>query len=367
MNKINVDSMLTARSIPHLLPRLQTKRDRYQVDNIIVRRLATVVNAGTAAILLASCATTNYEQPILDLQTAIDSSITTINALDAKATATQNARWRTQIADGRLLLTEGDNDCRIDADACRLFVESSNPYSRKQYPGVSLTPNSKASLSALRLYVGRLHSIVSADTVGEVRTATNAALGGVQQIDEAVAKATGRQVTSEIAAFEEPLTAAVSWLVGRYVDSVKRRALASAMRQAQPAVDRLAGSHQAFGSAFAALETVEPRDGFLSAQKAFDNAADAGTLTLTVIDDYVAAANSYNTVLNASALAPLSAFAEAHGQLAHQLNDKRDVSMSDAYAAINRLLAEAKTLKSIVDAFDKAIENSKRGTPDADH
>ena len=73
------------------------------------------------------------------------------------------------------------------------------------------------------------------------------------------------------------------------------------------------------------------------------------------IDQFDSAAERYNRVLAAASTHPLAAFVEAHDKLDDQLNG--DISLSEAFAAIEHLVEEAKAFKAIVDQFDQASSN----------
>ena len=127
-------------------------------------------------------------------------------------------------------------------------------------------PKIKAVLDALRAYVGKLRAIVEADTVGKVTTAANAALGSVQNFEEAIAKARETESGGTVADFTKPSVAVAGWFVGQYVDDVKYRASANATAQAQPVVVRLADLNVTVGGLFTGLETAHALEKFLSVQ-----------------------------------------------------------------------------------------------------
>lgn len=309
--------------------------------------------------LTAGCSVSDYKEPIGDLQAAVETSIDTVNALDAQATAVRNSRWRAGIAKGEILLSESDGQCADGVAACTLQIEfrgDSKP--PRPYPAETVMPKAKIGLEALRTYAGKLKSIVEADTVGEVTTAANAALGSVQNIEEAIAKANGTESGGRVADFTKPSVIAIGWFVGQYVDYVKYRALAESTRRAQPVVTRLAALHNSIGRSVTALEASDALKAFVAAQEQFDNAA-ADALTPAIVDDYVAAAAAYNVSLKASSATPLAVFAETHAILTKQLNRDGGVTLADAYAAIADLRERADEFKAILDGFVEVIEKRK--------
>ena len=53
--------------------------------------------AAVAAGLAAGCSVTDYREPAGELHAAIETSIDTVHALDAEATAARNKRWRRNV------------------------------------------------------------------------------------------------------------------------------------------------------------------------------------------------------------------------------------------------------------------------------
>lgn len=334
--------------------RLPTRSRR--IRELSAHLTVTTVIAGFAA----GCAVTDYKEPIGELQAAIETSIDTVNALDEKATAARNARWQAGIVEGKILLREADEQCAEGAIACTLKIEFPGDPRSRPYPAVTLMPKAKIGLAALRSYVGKLKLIVEADTVGKVKTAANSALGSAQKIEEAIAKAKGKESSETVADFVQPTVAAIGWLVGQYVDYVKYRALADATRRAQPVIARLGSLHTSIGGAITALETADALKAFLAVQKRFDGAVDNEKLSSAIVDDYVAAAAAYDISLRASTATPLQAFVATHAKLTQQLNREGGVTLADATAAIADLLDRAKALKAVVKGFTEVTEKRRR-------
>ena len=309
------------------------------------------------ATLTTSCATTDYARPIQELHTALESAVTTIDELDSAATANRNARVRNAIAGGDVLLDEEAGQCALGAAACTLVIVYSDDTPTHAYPVRSLIPQARTGLEELRRYVDRLKSIVEADTTAQVRAAGSAALGSAQQIEDAVAKARNQESGNTIANLKEPSVATVTWLVGQYVAKAKRRTLAASMDAAHPMIDDLTQYHAALAAAFAALETSRAAREFLGTQARFDDLADTDKLTVQDVDTYVAAAESYNVALSASTVAPLKAFAISHASLSDHLNGRSDVTLAEAYAALEAFVQEAITFRSLLQQFRDALDN----------
>lgn len=340
----------------HGLPE-RSKRTRW----LSARLTITTVTVG----LVVGCSVTDYKEPISELQTAIEMSIDTVNVLDTKATATINERWRDGIVKGDFLLATSDDQCATHKSACTLKIEFRDKQEKpKPYPAITLIPEAKAGLAALRNYVENLRSIVEADTVGKVKSAANSALGSAQNLRDAIAKTKEEESNKSVAGFTEPLVAAIGWIVGQYVDYVKYRALAESTRQADPVIADLESLYSSIGDAFTGQEQADALKAFLSVQDKFDDAANQGELNPEIVDDYVAAAAVYHIRLGASTATPFQAFVKTHAKLTQQLNRKGGVTLADATAAIAELHDRAKAFKAVVEGFTKKTGKSKE-TPDA--
>jgi len=312
----------------------------------------------TIGLLLSACAVDTYKKPVGDLTSAIETSITTVQALDKKITKVRNERWSKGIAEGTILLETVDNSCAEQESGCSLEI---HPLTGPPvlFPAKSVIPKGLVGLTALRAYAANLKAIVDEETADAVTTSTNKALGSLKNIEKAVAEAKGDPpAESVIDAYSQPVASLVNWAVGTYVDVVKYHALAKATRDADPVIRKLADYHQTLADAFTSYESAIAREAFVNAQTAFDKASIDGSLTQAKVNTYVQAAAAYDVVLRASAADPLGAFLAAHTKLKQQLNREGKITLDDAFASIEDLKQRAETFKEIMDAFGKAAEEN---------
>ena len=305
------------------------------------------------ALLLSACTVADYRQPVGDLAGAVDQSIATVDALDAKMTAARNEVWREAVIAGEAILIPPDTGCTLGAPGCSLTIRyrEDGTVRTAPFPAQSLLPKPARALQHLKSYVENLTRIVDADTVGKVAESASATLGSLKNLEDTVNAARGVEAPSRIGRYEEPLLAAIEWAVGQYVERVKVGALRDATRDAQPVVDALRDLFNTAADAALAHETAKASRRFLDSQNAYEEKEDAGRLSNGDIQSYVRAAAAYDTALRASAARPLDAFAETHRTLKEQLNGEGDVSLADATAAIQDLVRRAKDFKAIVEDF----------------
>lgn len=298
-------------------------------------------------LAVSACSVADYKQPIDDMAGAVDQSINTINELDQEITAARNTRWKEEIADGKALLVTADDTCALNAKTCSLEIMFKDGTARP-YPATSVIPTAKAGLAGLKLYVANLKAIVDADTVNQVTTSANAALGSLAEIETTIQEAGGPDAGA-IQTYREPAENAINWLIGQYVDYVKFAALRKATRTAQPVIVRLSGFYDTISKVASDYQLGAASKEFVAKQETFD---DASTPTPQAIDAYVTAAANYDVALRATSARPLQAFAEAHGKLTDELNG--DISLSEAIAAIQNLVARAEAFETIVKEFKTA-------------
>lgn len=312
-----------------------------------------------AVSLLSGCSVATYEEPIRDLDTAVETTVSTLTALDQRMTAARNARWRVGIIDGSILLIEPDEACTQGSSKCSLSIDvgQGNP---RLYPATTVIPKGHAGLALLQSYVQNLNAIVTADTADKVAASANRALGSLQNIEAAVAS-TENGSEGRIKTFSEPVGSLINWVVGLYVDTVKFKALAWATAEAQPIINKLEDFNSTLGLAAADYEIGEASKIFIAAQAAFDEASESGNLTAESVDTYVEAAQVFDVALKASAADPLRAFAEAHRKLTQQLNGDGKVTLADAFAAIENLKTRADEFKAILDQFKSAANDNAGG------
>lgn len=307
------------------------------------------------AIVLSGCAITDYKKPIDSLHESLASTVSTVEKLDRQMTNVQNDRWRAQIEKGKLLLSTVDGSCASGAQGCSLQIESTDPrFTPRSFPATTLMPKARIALQALRTYAAGLKAISDADTASKVTASANETLGNLANIEKTIAMADGEKSdTSRIEEFREPAIAAIEWVVTRYVERVKVKALATATKRAQPVMKKLSTWYTTVGMAASSLALADESEEFIKQQKAFDVTS---TPSAVAIDRYVGAVSDFDVALKASSANPLNSFLDAHTKLKKQLNNEGDVTLADAIAAIELLADDVKAFKAIVDKFDKVLE-----------
>lgn len=304
------------------------------------------------AIAVSSCShVANYSETIGELKSALDSSTATLSGIDKKITEKRNEQWRTEIVSGRALLEIMDGSCAIGETECSLVVRHSGEEGVK-FPLSSVLVKSQGALTALNSYVADLKAIVDADTTGDIKIQTNKALLSLTEIEAAVAKANGQDLSKGlIAAYSEPAGAWFNWALEQYVERLKYNSLAKATKRAHPAIIGLGNLMATVGEAAATQELSKAHGAYIKKFNEFTSADDSGAITEIVISEYVGAAAIYDQALKANAAEPLAAFTSTHEKLMQHLNNEGDISLADVMASIKDLKKRAKEFKTLVDGF----------------
>lgn len=312
--------------------------------------------AASTAFILTGCATTaDYSEPILRIEQAINDSASSIESIDKNLTALKNTYLKKKIVNGTLLLEAPDNQCAAGTKGCSLVVlkrQGSEAVFESNYPLNSIIPNGLKALQMMKTYVSRLKSIIEADTAAKITASANATLGSLEEISNRIAQEKGEPVSGahKITEYKEPVIGLIEWITERYVERVKKEALAKATNDAHPIIVDLT---KFYGTAAQSLKVAEFSGALVSFKDKQEKFDDLDEITESSINTYVQAANDFDAALKAEAANPIKAFETAHEILAKQLNRKNDkkITLADVASAIERLEHEAKAIKALVDGF----------------
>lgn len=300
-------------------------------------------------VAVSGCAASDYSGAISDMSTAVEQSVSAIEVLDAQLTEVRNEQLEREILNNTLLLEASKGECLPKGNACGLSVQKPGDKAGS-YPIVSVLPNAIKPLEALKQYVSDLEAIVAADTVASVAASTNKTLGNLVALQDALPN----QSRSSLADYSAPVGQAVNWVFGQYIEYIKVSALSDAIIQADPIIQELDAFYAAELEAMRAIWVARAAKKFSPIRINFEGLR-RGTITLQDVEQYRKAAAEYEIALSATYTNPIASFAKAHAALSAHFDGDED-TLTIALAAIDRLKAEAKTLKTIVEAFEKVAD-----------
>ena len=305
-------------------------------------------------VVLTGCASVaDYTQPISDLNSSIDSSVTTVIKIDEELTSARNKKWIELVEKKQAFILSSDDGCSLGSKSCSLVLIESGSSLEHPFPAKSMMPKAIIALSELRRYTGNLKTIMDADTVASVITSANAALASAAKIETAITKENKITETSSIKAYTPPISASIRWLVSQYVDRQKVKALATATERAQPVIEELALYYETAAAASSSVKDGNALKKFLKSQERFDNAS---LKSDQVINQYLLAVGEYDTALKASSSKPMKKFLEAHSLLNISLNGTGEASLADAISAIKDFKEHSQDFKKIIDSYISVAE-----------
>lgn len=246
-------------------------------------------------------------------------------------------RVRTRMASG---------DCARDSQRCRLEVTGGG----ETKDLVLELGNITLLLREIADYAANLQAVVGADTAEQVNAKLAAAGGSIKNLGgDLAALPGGTAIGGDIGAFAAPSVDLAAWIAGESINALQVEALRRATQAADPVIQQSAKVLE--GAVTAAGDVTRPdfadrvsdaSDGYVRAR------GDRGAL-----EQFMHAAADYDAMLTATAPDVFADMATAHRRLAESLSAK-NVTLADAFAAIQRFGAKASALKSIVDKFQAA-------------
>lgn len=311
-------------------------------------KLQSLLMVGAVIFCVSGCSTTDYSGSITRLNAAINDSALAIKAMDSDITRSRNELLKSNITKKIVNLTTKENSCHINAMDCKLIVQDKKSSVVAEYPIVTSIPAGVFVIEQLQIYVGNLKSIVEADTSDKVVASASSTLVSLETIDSQLKILTKKEpVQSTIADYKEPVLGVIRWITTKYVERVKKDALARATRQAQPVIEDLTEYYAVTERSLVSIKLAEAGKIFVDAQDAYD-----AKKTNSLLVSYVSAAPDYDSALKAKSAVPFNKFQEAHRKLKMQLNDEK-ATLKDVAESLSALEADVKVVKELVDSFNK--------------
>ncbi|MGD1876452.1 MAG: hypothetical protein ACFB13_03010 [Kiloniellaceae bacterium] len=301
---------------------------------------ARVAAVAAGLLVLAACSTADYSKPVNDFAAATGNAEQALVGLNTEVTTGYKSVLDDRILGNRAFLRAASPECLTDSKRCRLTVTSDagNEFYPPEFPLQQMT----LLMGRVNAYAGNLKALLEADTAAKVAGNVNAALGSIQNLAETVAKA-GGPASTPVPAFATPAGAAVNWVVGQYVASVKVKGLRDATKAAKPVVRDAADLFALTASIIADVPRSTLAEEVSLANDTYQNdrSSKAALVKLTQ------AAAQYDALLTADPPQVFKRLGDAHDALADALQGG-DVTLSTAISKIEAFAAEAKNLAKIV-------------------
>lgn len=247
-------------------------------------------------------------------------------------------------------------DCETSSDRCRLQFVSTAGAPPELLPPSEPLEQIVTLARAIEAYAATLQAIAEADTATEVEAAVTAAGGAVTSLAQ-TASALGRGPGEAIVSYSEPVTALLAWGFGEYVNSAQLRALRAATAAAEgedPETGPIAQAAALFSEALGRSQVAMAptfREAVTQRREAF-----LARPTNASFDAMVEAAAAFDGLLTASASTIPSDLRTAHRALYESLLTDEVQSLTDFFAAVERIKTRAEELLSVIEQL-AALQN----------
>jgi hypothetical protein len=309
-------------------------------------------------ILLNACADKDYTLPVAGFGAAVKSADASYNEYSDvlnKAALEHNVATAMKNP-GSVRIASGDCSKEGDSKRCRLVFRTPGQ------PDMPLVPdpvdsNINPLMSKIVAYAGNLESIAKANVDKEVKAALDAAKANtISLADHAdtlnnIPHDSKESLKAKATAFADPVSSAVAWAAGKYVDHLKLEALRNATARTEEIFE---GVTNLLGTIV--IEGLDERRDKLvrdlqSAQKEFH----APPSTAAELDALRTASSALDAVLIADPKELFSALRESHRALAQALAQP-EPSFGDLWTRLRNVAEEAEKLATIADGFEKAAQ-----------
>ncbi|HKU97971.1 MAG TPA: hypothetical protein VJR58_21955 [Vineibacter sp.] len=312
------------------------------------QRLGCVVALG---LIAAGCSVNTYKPAIDRFGTATQQAREAYTKMEATVLAAHAEDLRQQMLRGDLRATLKPGTCNVRSERCEIMVVDR---SGKSQPLHDQFDNINALMGDIADYAANLRAIVASDAPQQVTASVGAAAGSIKALSANIAKIKGAGADKN-AAFIEPAANIIGWAVGEFVNLLQVDALRKATARANPVIQEALPILQE--SAIAASSVANA--GFAKRVADLREAYRRAPGDRAALDRFEKEVRDFDTALRATSPAVFDAMATAHGDLTDALAGK-NVSVADAYAAIEQFAAKAEALYKLIAALEAAAKASKK-------
>lgn len=311
--------------------------------------------AATMLLAATACSTADYGKPVNDFAAATGEATTVLSELNIQLADGYAGVLENSVLKRRGLARAKAGECLAGASTrCRVEIVTTDGQTRP-YPPEPPLARMSLLMAQINRYAANLKALLEADTARQAEGHVNAALGSVQSLAQTVVEAGGAGTGASVPQFATSAGAAVNWVVGQYVESVKYEGLQRATAAAKPVIRDAANLFSA--TAASTGELVVRSDLAEATSLAKDAlAADNSKASLAA---FAQSAATYDAFLTSGPQQMFQRMAAAHDALAESLQNE-DVTFVTAVARIEAFAAEAKKLATILKDL-RAVVPAKPG------
>lgn len=315
----------------------------------------------SCVLAVAACSTADYTQSIDSFAAATTDASTALAELNTQVTERYKGILDEAIRNREVLLTDlpsgdGQPDCTFSAARCRLALVDKTGTVVEPYPPEPPLVNMSLLMSEISSYASNLQALLRADTAQKAAADVNAALGSVQNLATTVSnlQADPNGQPADVPQFATPTGAAVNWVLGKYIETVKFKGLQHATEAAKPVIQDAAALFHDVATFASDTPKIEMENQVDAARKALR--ADPSQAN---IEAYTRVAGTFDKLLISSPPDLFDKMAKAHDALADSLQGE-EVSLATANARIEAFAEEAEQLAKILKDL-RALADGQEG------
>lgn len=315
----------------------------------------------SCVLAVAACSTADYTQSIDNFAVATADASKALDELNTQVTERYKGILDDAIRNREVLLTDlpsadGDPDCTFSAARCRLALVGQDGVAIEPYPPEPPLVNMSLLMGQISAYASNLQALLRADTAQKAAADVNAALGSIQNLATTVSNLQAEQngEPADVPQFATPTGAAVNWVLGKYIETVKFKGLQHATAAAKPVIEDAAGLFHDVATFASDTPKMEMENQVDAARKALQRDPSQAN-----IDAYTRVAGTFDKLLISSPPDLFDKMAKAHDALADSLQGE-EVSLATANARIEAFAAEAEQLAKILKDL-RALADGQEG------
>jgi hypothetical protein len=312
-------------------------------------------------LAVAACSTADYTQSIDSFAVATADASKALDELNTQVTERYKGILDDAIRNREVLLTDlpssdDQPDCTFSAARCRLALVDKDGAVVEPYPPEPPLVNMSLLMSQISAYASNLQALLRAETAQKASADVNAALGSIQNLATTVSnlQASPNGEPANVPQFATPTGAAVNWVLGKYIETVKFKGLQHATEAAKPVIRDAAGLFHDVATFASDTPKIEMENQVDAARKALR--ADPSQAN---IEAYTRVAGTFDKLLISSPQDLFDKMAKAHDALADSLQGE-EVSLATANARIEAFAEEAEQLAKILKDL-RALADGQEG------
>lgn len=296
---------------------------------------------------LAGCSVNTYKPAVDRFAAATQQAQEAYSKMEATVLSSHAEGLRQQLLRGERRATIRAGSCKEQSENCEILIVDRNG---KMVPLHEKFENINLLMGGISDYAANLRAIVASEAPQQVSASFSAAAGSIKNLDSTIVKIKASAAGANPALIDASANIA-GWLAGEYVNLLQVDALRKATASADPVIQKALPILQESATAAAATINADFAQRVDAQREAYrrtpgDRAA---------LDRFEKAVREFDTALKATSPSVFGAMGVAHRDLTEALAGK-NVTLADAYAAIEQFAKKAENLHKLFAALEAAAK-----------